>query len=42
MQGIIHLEEIRKSYYMGKQVLEVLRGVSLDIFKNEYVALMGP
>src|ERR1700750_1534449 len=42
MKGIIHLEEIRKSYYMGKQVLEVLRGVSLDIFKNEYVALMGP
>ena len=27
---------------MGKQILEVLRGVSLDIFKNEYVALMGP
>ena len=27
---------------MGKQVLEVLRGVSLDISKNEYVALMGP
>ena len=42
MQGIIHLEEIRKSYFMGKQVLEVLKGVSLDIFKNEYVALMGP
>jgi putative ABC transport system ATP-binding protein len=42
MKAIIHLEEIRKSYYMGKQVLEVLRGVSLDIFKNEYVALMGP
>jgi putative ABC transport system ATP-binding protein len=42
MQAIIHLEEIRKSYYMGKQVLEVLKGVSLDISKNEYVALMGP
>ena len=27
---------------MGKNVLEVLKGVSLDIFKNEYVALMGP
>ena len=39
---IIHLDNIRKSYFMGKQVLEVLRGVSLDIFKNEYVALMGP
>lgn len=42
MQGIIHLEGIRKNYYMGKQVLEVLKGVSLDISKNEYVALMGP
>jgi putative ABC transport system ATP-binding protein len=27
---------------MGKQALAVLKGVSLDIFKNEYVALMGP
>ena len=40
--GIIHLEEIRKSYFMGKNELEVLKGISLDIFKNEYVALMGP
>lgn len=40
--GIIHLEEIRKSYFMGKQELEVLKGISTDIFKNEYVALMGP
>jgi len=40
--AIIQLENIRKSYFMGKQVLEVLRGVSLDIYKNEYVALMGP
>lgn len=39
---IIRLEEIRKSYFMGKQALPVLKGVSLDIFKNEYVALMGP
>lgn len=27
---------------MGKQVLEVLKNISLDIHKNEYVALMGP
>ncbi|MBS1653701.1 MAG: ABC transporter ATP-binding protein [Bacteroidetes bacterium] len=39
---MIHLEGIRKSYFMGKQSLEVLKGISLDIFKNEYVALMGP
>src|SRR5690349_20797341 len=42
MQGIIHLEGIRKSYFMGKNVLEVLKGISLDILRNEYVALMGP
>lgn len=42
MSSIIHLEEIRKSYFMGKNELQVLKGISLDIFKNEYVALMGP
>lgn len=42
MPSIIHLENIRKSYVMGKNQLEVLKGVSLDISKNEYVALMGP
>ena len=42
MSAIIHLDKITKSYYMGKQELKVLKGISLDIFKNEYVALMGP
>ena len=42
MQGIIHLENIKKNYYLGKQVIEVLKGISMNIFKNEYVALMGP
>jgi putative ABC transport system ATP-binding protein len=39
---IINLQDIRKSYFMGKQPLPVLKGISLDISKNEYVALMGP
>lgn len=42
MQGIIHLEGIKKSYFLGNQELPVLKGISLDIHKNEYVALMGP
>ena len=40
--SILQLENIKKSYYLGKQELPVLKGISLDIFKNEYVALMGP
>ena len=42
MRGIIHLENIDKSYYLGKQELRVLKNINLDIYKNEYVALMGP
>jgi putative ABC transport system ATP-binding protein len=42
MEPILHLENINKSYYLGKQELQVLKGISLNIFKNEYVALMGP
>nr|WP_295866545.1 ABC transporter ATP-binding protein [uncultured Chitinophaga sp.] len=41
-KSVIHLEDIKKSYFLGKNELPVLKGVSLDIFKNEYVALMGP
>ena len=42
MNSIIHLGNICKSYFMGKLELQVLKGISLDIFKSEYVALMGP
>jgi putative ABC transport system ATP-binding protein len=42
MKSIIHLEEIRKSYFMGRQEIRVLKGINLEILKNEYVALMGP
>src|SRR6187551_2729728 len=40
--SILQLQNIRKSYYLGKQELPVLKGITMDIFKNEYVALMGP
>ena len=42
MQSVIHLDHIEKSYFMGKMELQVLKGIALDINKNEYVALMGP
>jgi len=42
MSPIIHLQDIYKSYFMGRQAVSVLKGITLDIFKNEYVALMGP
>jgi putative ABC transport system ATP-binding protein len=39
---IIKLEDIQKSYFMGSQAIPVLKGITLDINQNEYVALMGP
>ncbi len=40
--SIIHIEHISKSYIIEKVIIPALREVSLDIDKNEYVALMGP
>lgn len=42
MKSIIHLSNIAKAYKIGTEVIHALRSVSLDIYKNEYVALMGP
>jgi putative ABC transport system ATP-binding protein len=42
MSSVIHLEDLRKSYYLGKQELPVLKGINMDIYKSEFVALMGP
>lgn len=42
MEPVIQLREVRKNYFLGKVVIEVLKGLTLLIEKNEYVALMGP
>ncbi len=40
-EKIIHLESIVKNYKVGTQVVRALRSVSVDIYKGEYVAIMG-
>jgi putative ABC transport system ATP-binding protein len=42
MKEVIRLNGIRKSYFLGKQELPILKGIDLLIESNEYVALMGP
>ena len=40
--AVIDIKGLTKSYEMGDQTLQVLKGIDLQIHKNEYVALMGP
>lgn len=42
MDKIIYLDAINKNYFLGSEVVKALRSVSLNIYKNEYVAIMGP
>ena len=39
---IIHIENVHKSYLMGKEAVPALRGVSLDICDGDMACLMGP
>ena len=42
MGATLSLNDVVKTYKMGSQEVHALRGVSLEIGDNEYVAIMGP
>ncbi len=42
MKEVIRLEDVYKIYRVGNQEVRALDGVSLSVFRNEYVAIMGP
>ena len=39
---VIQIRELIRTYEMGAETVHALRGVSLEIRRNEYVAIMGP
>ncbi len=41
-ESVIRLENVHKSYYLSSgEEIPVLNGINLEIFQNEFVALMG-
>jgi len=42
MDSIISVDKLRKTYIMGTEKVHALQSITVDINKNEYVALMGP
>ena len=41
-QKIIHLENVWKTYKMGSEQIHALRGINLDVFEGDFVAVQGP
>jgi putative ABC transport system ATP-binding protein len=41
-EPIIRVDNVHKSYLMGKEAVPALRGVTLEIERGEFVCLMGP
>ena len=42
MSAVIRIHELTREYRMGSERILALRGVTLEIRRNEYVAIMGP
>jgi putative ABC transport system ATP-binding protein len=42
MDTIVRCENVHKSFLMGKEAVQALRGVTLDVMRGEVVCLMGP
>jgi putative ABC transport system ATP-binding protein len=41
-ENVIHVRGLTKEYRMGNHTVQALKGVNLDVGRNEYVAVMGP
>ncbi len=40
--GIIQIRDLKKIYKMGSSVVKALNGVTFEVERNEYIAIMGP
>lgn len=42
MYSVVSLNDVKKSYFMGGEELQVLKGINLEIQRGEFISIMGP
>jgi putative ABC transport system ATP-binding protein len=42
MDSVVSLNDVRKSYFLGGEELQVLKGINLEIKRGEFLSIMGP
>jgi putative ABC transport system ATP-binding protein len=41
-RAVVELRDLRREYHMGDELVRAVRGVTLDISRGDYVAIVGP
>ena len=41
-ENIVQLNNVTKNYSLGKTTVKALRGVTLEIEREDFIAIMGP
>ena len=39
---VVRTKDVIKEFTMGGQTLQALKGINLDIYRGEYISIMGP
>ena len=42
MSALVSLSEVRRDYALGAERVHALQGVSLDVERGDYMAIVGP
>jgi putative ABC transport system ATP-binding protein len=42
METLVHVKDVHKAFFRGGEKIDVLQGLSVDVSRGEFLALMGP
>ncbi len=42
MEKVIEIKKLHKSFKVGKEEVNVLKNINLDVYKGQFLSIMGP